>query len=66
MLTSELTFIASMGYPTEIFEVTEEIAEHADRFAKLISHEIPFTEVERAIQLALTPGASDKIVVTLP
>jgi (R,R)-butanediol dehydrogenase/meso-butanediol dehydrogenase/diacetyl reductase len=47
-----------MGYPTEIFEVTEEIAEHADRFAKLISHEIPFTEVERAIQLVPTKSSS--------
>ncbi|MCU1524900.1 MAG: oxidoreductase, zinc-binding dehydrogenase family protein [Microbacteriaceae bacterium] len=66
MLMSELTFSASLGYPTEIFEVTEQIAEHADLFAKLISHEIPFTEVERAIQLALTPGAADKIVITFP
>ena len=66
MLSSELTFITSMGYATEIFEVTEELAANADRFAKLISDEIPFTDVERAIQLALTPGAADKIVVTFP
>ena len=64
MLRSELTLIASQGYPTEIFEVTPELVEHHERFAKLISHRIPFTEVERAFELALTPGAAEKVVVT--
>ncbi len=64
MLRSELTVIASQGYPTEIFEVTPELVEHHERFAKLISHRIPFTEVERAFELALTPGAAEKVVVT--
>ena len=65
MLRSELTLIASQGYPTEIFEVTPELVEHQERFAKLISHRVPFTEVDRAFQLALTPGAAEKVVVTL-
>ncbi|WP_405735269.1 zinc-binding dehydrogenase [Streptomyces sp. NBC_01537] len=64
MLRSELTLIASQGYPTEIFEVTAEIAEHQERFAKLISHRVPFSEVDQAFQLALTPGAAEKVVVT--
>jgi (R,R)-butanediol dehydrogenase / meso-butanediol dehydrogenase / diacetyl reductase len=64
MLRSELTLIASQGYPTEIFEVTPEIVEHHERFAKLISHRVPATEVERAFELALTPGAAEKVVVT--
>jgi (R,R)-butanediol dehydrogenase/meso-butanediol dehydrogenase/diacetyl reductase len=64
MLRSELTLIASQGYPTEIFEVTPEIVEHHERFAKLISHRVPFAEVEHAFELALTPGAAEKIVVT--
>ncbi|KPI17106.1 L-iditol 2-dehydrogenase [Actinobacteria bacterium OK074] len=64
MLRSELTLIASQGYPTEIFEVTAELAEHHERFAKLISHRVPFAEVERAFELALTPGAAEKVVVT--
>jgi (R,R)-butanediol dehydrogenase / meso-butanediol dehydrogenase / diacetyl reductase len=64
MLRSELTLIASQGYPTEIFEVTAEIAEHQERFAKLISHRVPFTDVDRAFQLAMTPGAAEKVVVT--
>ncbi|MFF4351432.1 zinc-binding dehydrogenase [Streptomyces sp. NPDC001530] len=64
MLRSELTLIASQGYPTEIFEVTQEIAEHHERFAKLISHRVPFAEAEHAFELALTPGAAEKVVVT--
>ncbi|MBZ9643034.1 zinc-binding dehydrogenase [Streptomyces sp. PSKA30] len=64
MLRSELTLIASQGYPTEIFEVTPEIVEHQERFARLISHRVPFSEVDRAFELALTPGAAEKVVVT--
>ena len=65
MLRSELTLIASQGYPTEIFEVTPELVKHQDRFAKLISHRVPFAETDRAFELALTPGAAEKVVVTL-
>ncbi|MFI6338910.1 zinc-binding dehydrogenase [Streptomyces sp. NPDC050535] len=64
MLRSELTLIASQGYPTEIFEVTPEIVEHQERFAKLISHHVPFSDVEQAFLLARTPGAAEKVVVT--
>jgi (R,R)-butanediol dehydrogenase/meso-butanediol dehydrogenase/diacetyl reductase len=64
MLRSELTLIASQGYPTEIFEVTQEIADHHETFARLISHRVPFAEAERAFELALTPGAAEKVVVT--
>ena len=64
MLRSEMTLVASQGYPTEIFEVTAEIAEHRDRFARLISHRVPFSEVGRAFELAMTPGAAEKVVVT--
>ncbi|GAA3806260.1 zinc-binding dehydrogenase [Streptomyces coacervatus] len=64
MLRSELTLIASQGYPTEIFEVTPELVEHHERFAKLISHRVPFLDAERAFELAMTPGAAEKVVVT--
>jgi len=64
MLRSEMTLIASQGYPTEIFEVTPQLAEHQERFAKLISHRVPFADAERAFQLALTPGAAEKVIVT--
>jgi hypothetical protein len=52
------------GLPTEIFEVTPEIAEHQQRFSRLISHRVPFSEANQAFQLALTPGAAEKVVVT--
>ncbi|MBV1938490.1 zinc-binding dehydrogenase [Streptomyces sp. BV286] len=64
MLRSELTLIASQGYPTEIFEVTPELVRHHDRFARLISHRVPFADVRHAFELALTPGAAEKVVVT--
>ncbi|WP_033320490.1 zinc-dependent alcohol dehydrogenase [Streptomyces yerevanensis] len=64
MLRSELTLVASQGYPTEIFEVTPEIVEHHERFAKLISHRVPFAEAGHAFELTLTPGAAEKVVVT--
>ena len=64
ILRSELTIIASMGYPTELFEVTPELAKHWKVFAKLISHQVPFSDVHRAYELAITPGAAEKVVVT--
>ncbi|MHA5049686.1 zinc-dependent alcohol dehydrogenase [Streptomyces sp. SD15] len=64
MLRSELTLIASQGYPTEIFEVTSELVANQERFARLISHRVPFSEVERAFELTMTPGAAEKVVVT--
>ena len=48
MLRSEMTIIASQGYPTEIFEVTPDIAEYHGRFSRLISHRVPFTDAARA------------------
>ena len=64
MMIAELTFSASMGYPTEIFEVTADLVAHQDRFGKLVSHRIDFDDVESAIELAGTPGATDKVVIT--
>jgi threonine dehydrogenase-like Zn-dependent dehydrogenase len=65
MPRSELTLIASMGYPTEIFEVTPRLARHWTTFAQLISHRVPIADAPRAFQLAATPGAADKVIVTL-
>ncbi|MFC8512767.1 zinc-binding dehydrogenase [Streptomyces sp. NPDC057257] len=64
VLRSELTLVASQGYPTEIFEVTPELAEHHERFEKLISHRVPFEDAQHAYQLALAPGVAEKVVVT--
>ncbi|MEU4654979.1 zinc-binding dehydrogenase [Streptomyces sp. NPDC023723] len=64
MLRSELTLIASQGYPTEIFEVTPELVQHHALFARLISDCVPFSEANRAFRLTMTPGAAEKVVVT--
>lgn len=65
ILRSEMTILGSQGYPSEIFEVTQEIAAHQERFARLISHRIPFSAVGDAYDLALTPGAAEIVVVTM-
>jgi len=63
ILTSELNLVWSMGYPTEIFEVTDDIIENWQKYALIVSHTMPFDQTLEALQLAKTPGAADKIVV---
>ncbi|GGN72913.1 threonine dehydrogenase [Actinoplanes lobatus] len=65
LLTTELTLVLSMGYPTEIFEVTRDLVEHWQRYELLISDRIPHADVRRALELGSTPGAAEKVVVTL-
>lgn len=64
ILTTEPDIRLSSGYPTEIFEVTDSIIADWEKYQHIISDLIPFTDVERAMQLASTPGAADKVVVT--
>jgi threonine dehydrogenase-like Zn-dependent dehydrogenase len=64
ILSSELTITMSMGYPTEIFEVTADIIQAWERYAQIISDTVPFDQVQDALTLARTPGAADKVVVT--
>ncbi|MDR6317356.1 threonine dehydrogenase-like Zn-dependent dehydrogenase [Actinoplanes couchii] len=66
LLTSELTIALAMGYPTEIFEVTKDLIEHWEKYALIVSDVLPYDQVEQALTLAATPGAADKVVVTLP
>lgn len=63
ILASELSIVFSMGYPTEIFEVTEDIIANPDTYATIISDRLPFDRALDALQLAATPGAADKVVV---
>lgn len=63
---SELTIIGAQRHPAEIFTVTPQLAAHAGRFARILSHRIPATDVQEAFRLALTPGAAEKVVVTYP
>lgn len=64
ILSTEPDIRLSSGYPTEIFEVTDSIIADWDKYRHIISDLIPFTDAERAMQLASTPGAADKVVVT--
>jgi 2-desacetyl-2-hydroxyethyl bacteriochlorophyllide A dehydrogenase len=64
LLPSELDIRLSMGYPTEIFEVTDAIIEHQQQYAALISHTVPFDKALEALELAKTPGAAEKVVIT--
>ena len=52
-----------MGYPDEIFEVTQDLVANWERYAVIVSHTIPFAEVDEALRMASTPGAADKVVV---
>lgn len=63
ILATEIDIRTSMGYPTEIFEVTDAIIANVDKYAKIVSHTLPFERTLEALELARTPGAADKVVV---
>ena len=64
LMTNEITICGSMGYPNEIFEVTEDLVANWEKYAVIVSHTIPFGDVNDALKTATTPGAADKVVVT--
>jgi 2-desacetyl-2-hydroxyethyl bacteriochlorophyllide A dehydrogenase len=64
IMGNEITIIGSMGYPQEIFEVTKDIIANWEKYAVIVSHAVPFDDVEEALRIAATPGAADKVVVT--
>jgi 2-desacetyl-2-hydroxyethyl bacteriochlorophyllide A dehydrogenase len=63
LISTELQIITSMGYPTEIFEVAEQIAANVDLFAKIVSDRFRFEDVQEALAAAATPGTQGKVVV---
>ena len=63
-MTNEITVVGSIGYPDEIFEVTRDLVANWEKYAEIVSHTIPFAEVDEALRTASTPGAADKVVVT--
>jgi threonine dehydrogenase-like Zn-dependent dehydrogenase len=63
-MSNEITIVGSMGYPDEIFEVTADIIANWEKYAVIVSHTIPFADIEEAFKTASTPGAADKVVVT--
>ncbi|MFT4110144.1 zinc-dependent alcohol dehydrogenase [Propionicimonas sp.] len=64
ILGAEIDIRTSMGYPSEIFEVTDALIDNWERYAVIVSDEVPFEGALEALALAATPGAADKVVVT--
>jgi 2-desacetyl-2-hydroxyethyl bacteriochlorophyllide A dehydrogenase len=64
ILASEVNIVTAMGYPTEIFEVTKELADNWQKFALIVSDRFPFADAQKALETASTPGAAEKVVVT--
>jgi threonine dehydrogenase-like Zn-dependent dehydrogenase len=64
IMGNEITIVGSMGYPNEIFEVTQDVIANWERYAVIVSHTISFDNVDEALRIATTPGAADKVVVT--
>jgi L-iditol 2-dehydrogenase len=64
IMSNEINIVGSCGYPDEIFEVTSDIIANWEKYAVIVSHTIPFGDIEEAFAMAATPGAADKVVVT--
>lgn len=65
VMSNEITILGSMGYPDEIFAVTADLVANWEKYQLIVSHAIPFDHVDEALRLASTPGAADKVVVTM-
>ncbi len=65
VMSNELTVIGSMGYPTEIFEVTKDIVDNWEKYRLIISHTFGFDDLDEALRCVATPGAADKVIITL-
>jgi L-iditol 2-dehydrogenase len=66
VMSNEITIVGSMGYPDEIFQVTKDLVANWEKYALIVSHTIPFDNIGEALELASTPGAADKVVVSFP
>lgn len=64
LLAVEPTIVTAMGYPTEIFDVTEHIIANPEAYAQIVSDVFPASDVLEALRVAATPGAADKVIVT--
>jgi L-iditol 2-dehydrogenase len=64
VMSNELTIIGSMGYPSEIFEVTKDIVDNWENYQVIISHTFDFDDLQEALQCVATPGVADKVIIT--
>jgi len=65
ILMTEVDIRLAMGYPTEIFEVTDDIIANVDKYRQIVSDVVPFDRALEGITLAATPGAADKVVIVM-
>jgi L-iditol 2-dehydrogenase len=65
VMSNELTIVGSMGYPSEIFEVTKDIVDNWEKYQVIISHTFDLDDLQEALHFASTPGMADKVIVTL-
>lgn len=65
VMSNELTIIGSMGYPSEIFEVTKDIVNNWEKYQVIISHTFDLDDLDEALKCVATPGAADKVMITL-
>jgi L-iditol 2-dehydrogenase len=64
VMSNELTIIGSMGYPSELFEVTKDIVDNWEKYQVIISHTFDFDDLQEALQCVATPGVADKVIIT--
>lgn len=62
LISTELNIVFSMGYPTEIFEVTDDIVENCEKYAEIVSDRIPYAKALDALELARS-GKANKVIV---
>lgn len=65
VMSNELTIVGSMGYPSEIFEVTKDIVDNWEKYRVIISHTFDFDDLVEALRCVSTPGMADKVVITM-
>lgn len=65
VMSNELVVVGSMGYPSEIFEVTKDLVDNWEKYALIISHTFDFDDLDEALRCVSTPGMADKVVITL-
>ncbi|HWS93302.1 MAG TPA: zinc-binding dehydrogenase [Mycobacterium sp.] len=66
VMSNEISIVGCMGYPDEIFQVTDDLVANWEKYALIVSHTVPFDNFGEALELAGIPGAADKVVVTFP
>ncbi|TDZ38546.1 Sorbitol dehydrogenase [Colletotrichum spinosum] len=64
LLLTELSIVFSMGYPTEIFDITDDVVEHWEKYAEIVSDKVPYERALGALELARS-GKATKVVVVL-